>query len=977
MTPERWKRVREILEAALEFAPDKRAGFLDEACSSDSSLRKEVETLISSHEEAGAFLQVAAVNEISKLFKDEVNQSLEGRIVGPYKLIRKIGQGGMGAVYLASRADDEYKKRVAIKLVKRGMDSEEVLNRFRHERQILASLDHANIARLLDGGTTEDGLPYFVMEYVEGTPVDKYCDEQRLSINERLNLFRKVCSAIQYAHQNLVVHRDIKPGNILVTSTGEPKLLDFGIAKLLNPELYAQTILTTALTSRLMTPDYASPEQVRGRKITTATDIYSLGVVLYELLTGHRPYRIESYTQEEIERIICRETIEKPSTAINRIVTAHTGAQQTAITPELVSETREGQPDKLRKRLAGDLDNIVLMAMRKEPERRYVSAEQFSEDIRRHLEGLPVIARQDTFAYRASKFIGRNKIAVAVAVAFLILAVTATVLVINQSIRASRERDKAQRVSQFLVELFNVSDPGEARGNTVTAREILDKGAERIDRELADQPEVQATLMTTIGQVYVKLGLYDAALPLYEKAIATRRKLLGEQSIEYAETLNYLAVLYNSKSDYAKAEQLSREVLAIRRKILGNEHIEVARCLNNIAHTLSEKGDAQAAEPIFREAIAIHRKVGGNEHNELAITLNNLALMLDNMGRYDEAESLYKESLGMRRKVLGDDHPDVASSLNNLAAVYRRKGDLNSAEAMYIEALALARKSLGEKHPTVATMINNLAIVLDSKGNTQEAERLYRESLELRRKNFGEDNPDVATSLNNLGLLLFNRGDYVEAEKLYHQALAVHRKLLGNEHRAIAVDLNNIGILLLAKKDYAGAVDVLRESLAVYRKAFGEETVDVARSLGNLSLALYEKGEYEEAEQMVQQSLEKRRRLLPPENPDIALSLLSLGRMLSEHGKAQSAEPLIREGIEIRRKALPAGHWQLDEAESVLGGCLAALKRFEEAEPMLLESYAALKSKRPATDRRVEQARKRLLVFYTASNKPAKAAQYR
>ena len=430
--------------------------------------RSEKKSKRSSHltKRRGAFLQDAAFDEITKLFKDEDNQLLEGQVIGPYKLIRKIGQGGMGAVYLASRDDDEYKKRVAIKLVKRGMDSEEVLNRFRHERQILASLDHPNIARLLDGGTTEDGLPYFVMEYIEGTPVDTYCDERRLSINERLNLFRKVCSAISYAHQNLVVHRDIKPGNILVTSNGEPKLLDFGIAKLLNPELYAQTILTTALSTRLMTPDYASPEQVRGRKITTATDIYSLGVVLYELLTGHRPYRIKSYTQEEIERIICRETIEKPSTAINRVVTGKDGAQQTAITPEIVSETREGQPEKLRKRLAGDLDNIVLMAMRKEPERRYVSAEQFSEDIRRHLEGLPVIARKDTFAYRASKFIRRNKIGVAAAAAFLILAVTATALIINQSIRASRERDKAQQVSRFLVELFNVSDPGEARGNT-------------------------------------------------------------------------------------------------------------------------------------------------------------------------------------------------------------------------------------------------------------------------------------------------------------------------------------------------------------------------------------------------------------------------------------------------------------------------------------------------------------------------------
>jgi eukaryotic-like serine/threonine-protein kinase len=976
MTPERWKQVKGILEAALEASSKERAALLDKACLDDPALRKEVEELLASYDED--FLEQTPLDGLKQALAEDQSQALEGHFIGPYKIIRELGKGGMGAVYLALRADDQYKKRVAIKLVKRGMDTDEVLNRFRHERQILASLDHPNIARLLDGGTTEDGLPYFVMEYIEGQPIDKYCDDNRLTTVERLKLFQTVCSAVHYAHQNLVVHRDLKPSNIIVTNEGVPKLMDFGIAKLLNPDLYAQTLVPTALSLRLMTPDYASPEQVKGKGITTASDVYSLGVMLYELLTGHRPYQFKTYTPQEIERVICEEQPEKPSTAINRVETTPTpdGATKIMITPELVSRTREGQVDKLKKKLAGDLDNIVLMAMRKEPLRRYASVEQFSEDLRRHLEGLPCLARKDTFAYRTGKFMRRNKIAVAVAAAFLILTVASAVLIVKQSIRAARERDKAQQVSAFLVELFNVSDPGEARGNAITAREILDKGAQRIERELAKEPEVQATLMNTIGQVYAKLGLYEAARPLYEKALQTRREIFGEESIEVAESLNSLAILYGAKSDYANAESLSRQVLAIRRKVLGKEHIEVARSLNNLAHTLSEKGNTQEAEPLFREAVAMHRKVAGNEHNELAITLNNLALLLDSTGKYEEAEALFKEALAMRRKLLGDDHPDTAAGLNNLAGVYRRTGALPAAEPLYHEALTITRKSLGAEHPTVATMMNNLAMLLSLLDKKPEAERLYRESLEIRRKHFGEENSDVATSLNNLGLLLYERGDYAEAEKLYRQALAIHRKLLGNEHRSVAIDLNNLGLLFSAKKDYPAAVHTLRESLAVYRQAFGEETIEVARGLGNLGFALYEKGDYEEAEKMARQALEKRRRLLSPEHSDIALSLLSVGRMLSERGKAQEAEALIREGLEIRRKNLAAGHWQIDEAESVLGGCLAALKRFAEAEPILLQSYAALKAKRPTGDRRIEQASKRLLNLYTLWGKPDKAAPY-
>jgi len=424
---EAWHRIEEVFVAALEHESFERDKFLDEACANDEPLRAEVDSLLASHEQAGGFIEAPAVAFVHELLTDEltgsdeeaaVAPSLSGQRVGNYAIERELGRGGMGTVYLAHRADDQYKKLVAIKIVRRGMDTNDIVRRFRNERQILASLEHPNIARLLDGGTTGDGVPYIVMEYVEGVTITNYCDEQRLKTTERLQMFRIVCAAVQHAHQNLVVHRDLKPSNMLITADGTPKLLDFGIAKLLSPELSDDTSEHTLTELRILTPDYASPEQVRGETLTTTSDIYSLGVVLYELLTGHRPYHLINHAPHELARVIGEQQPAKPSTAAASVEILTRGDDtkpQTAITPEAVSRARDTQPDKLHRLLSGDLDNVILMAMRKEPARRYSSVGQFSEDIRRHLDGLPVIARTDTFQYRSQKFIQRNKLGVAAA----------------------------------------------------------------------------------------------------------------------------------------------------------------------------------------------------------------------------------------------------------------------------------------------------------------------------------------------------------------------------------------------------------------------------------------------------------------------------------------------------------------------------------------------------------------------------------
>lgn len=944
MKPERWRQIDQIFQAALDRDARERPAFLEQACAEDASLLAEVQSLIKADDEARSFIEAPLLEDATTILAQQNDGSLTSRLIGPYKIIREIGRGGMGTVFLASRADDQYRKAVAIKLISRGMDTDSILSRFRHERQILASLDHPNIARLLEGGTTEDGLPYFVMEYIEGQTIDHYCDTHRLITSDRLKLFRTVCSAVHYAHQNLIVHRDIKPTNILVTTEGIPKLLDFGIAKLLKPEMYAQTIAPTETMVRPMTPDYASPEQVRGQQITTASDVYSLGVLLYELLTGHRPYRLFSSKLNEIERVICEQEPEKPSTAINRTVAVSNSDLETKITltPESVSKTRDGQPDKLRRKLAGDLDNIVLMAMRKEPLRRYVSVEQFSDDIRRHLDGLPVIARKDTFGYRSGKFIRRHKAAVAAAavIAALVIGFVATTIMQSARIgrerdRAELERDKAARVSSFMVDLFNVSDPSEAKGNAITAREILDKGADKVRQELRDQPEVQATLMDTIGRVYRSLGLYDRAAPLLDEALRLRREQLGKDHPDVAATMKTIAGLMKDKGDYEASEKIFREVLDMRRRQFGSEHAEVAVALNDLSSVYYSEGKLEEAEKFNREGLAIQRKLFGNESKEVAHSLTDLAEVLLQKGDYVEPEPMFREALAIQRKLLGNEDPTVGLTLNNLASLFYQRGDYPAAESMMREVIALDIKIFGEEHPTVAYDFNNVGATLKMQGNFEAAEPLERKALAIRRKTLGPDHPLVALSLTNLGMTLRSEGNYGEAEPLF------------------------------------------RESIAISRKRFGQEDRNVANPIHGLAMMFHYKGDLAAAEPLYREALAMRRKVLPPGHDEIADSMVGLADLLNDKHDGKDAETLVREALEMLRKKLPAGNWRIADAESVLGGSLTTQRRFAEAEPLLLSSYPIIKEKRGEREPRAKRALARLADLYQAWGKPDKVALYR
>jgi serine/threonine-protein kinase len=601
-----------------------------------------------------------------------------------------------------------------------------------------------------------------------------------------------------------------------------------------------------------MTPEYASPEQVRGGAITTATDVYALGVVLYELLTDQRPYQFATYVPAEIERAICDTEAARPSDAVERMK-AEGGSLKGG---RFFSHPSSfiPHPSDLR----GDLDNIVLMAMRKEPARRYPSVEKFSEDIHRHLDGLPVIARPDTFTYRAGKFVRRHRVGVAAAtlVLFSLLGgIFATTYAARQALaerdRANQAAATAEAVTQSLMSVFEFADPGNSRGNTITAKELLDQGAEKVVRELKDQPAVQAKLMDTIGGLYQSIGVYDRAQPLLEEALKLRRQTLGAEHADVATSLQHLAALAAQNGNYPAGETQGREALAMRRKLLGAEHADVAESMNTLGTLLLARGNRAEAEPMLRGGLAMRRKLLGPEHKDVATSLTGLGRLLSEQGKFAEAADVYRQSLELHRKLYGEEHPLVATGLNNLAAMLQELTDFNGAEPLFREALAMRRKLLGPEHPDIIPSMANLASLLQDKREYDEAEQLYRQAIELRIKLFGENHPNLTITMNNLAMLLKEKGDWVGAEDLFRQSLALRRKLFGEDHTETATALANLGGCYFDKGQYNEALQLYRQSLDTFLKKLPPDHWMVYRTRSYIGGALTKLKRYGEAEEQL------------------------------------------------------------------------------------------------------------------------------
>ncbi len=800
MTPAEWEIVKELVDRALELLPEERARFLDKHCPTPK-IREEVESLIRSYEEAETLLDEPVVPNLHLVPLPE--NEWVGQRVGPYFLLAEIGRGGMGTVYRAIRADDEFQKQVAVKLVKPGMDSEAILQRFRHERQILASLDHPYIARLLDGGTTKDGVPYFVMEYIEGLNLLEYADANRLNTTERLRLFRKVCSAVEYAHRNLVVHRDLKPGNILVTSEGDPKLLDFGIAKLLVSDLLANGSDPTVSEIRAMTPDYASPEQIRGERITTASDIYQLGLILYELLTGHKPYRVKGMSPPEALRVICEDEPARPSTVINRVEVITQAGQDIKLTPEVVSRTREGDVNRLRRRLSGDLDNIVLMTLRKEPERRYLSVEQLGRDIDRHLAGRTVTARKDTVLYRTRKFVRRNR---GIVLAGSLLGVTLAAGVAStawQSWRAQRRFNEVRQLANAF--LFEVDGAIAALPGSTPARErIVHLGLEYLDR-LASEAGGDRGLQRELAAAYQKvgdilggsfnanLGRSAEALASYKKALAIRQSLVAgdpasrELRDELASSLATVGDMQLAMGDIDDAIASLRQALAIREQLVSEDPSD-PKALKELASTYSQlvrpligKADwPQIAELRRREVDIYDRLKSANPADESArlgwaAANSNLGWALSHLpgpGGLDR----YEESIAIQEAHLSQNPTDaqtrfeLARSYAQLSTILERRGHID-------QALTYAQKSLTERQ-TLANSDPEDVRVRNFLSDSQRA--VGRLLLAMGRI-------DEAISIISRSVAISERVAAIDADDVFAQiGLGISRAMLGRAHRARA-----------------------------------------------------------------------------------------------------------------------------------------------------------------------------------------------
>jgi eukaryotic-like serine/threonine-protein kinase len=714
MNPE----LESLFEQAAGLPATEREQFLAEHCS-DPDLRRELELLLAHDRGAETFLQRAVSEEASSVLQTLV--FAPGQRLGPYRVLSIIGRGGMGLVYLAERADGKFEQRVAIKVLQSDVDLPLLSDRAQQECRILASLQHPNIAHVLDAGVSYDGLPYFVMEYVDGLPLDRYCERHHLSLRDRLRLLLPLCDALHLAHQKLIVHRDLKPDNILVTEQGVPKLLDFGIAKVLDEVPVSPQNTAT----RILTPEYASPEQARGEPVTTATDIYSLAGVLYKLLTGCAPHQTKDKSPMEMVRAICEEEVRRPS--------------------------------ELRRELAGDIDSILLKALHEDPQQRYRSVDQFAADLESWLEGRPVLAVPPSLGYRARKFGRRHRVGLATASAVALALFVAAVVSIREGIRANREAAVAEAVNEFLQNDLLAQAGASAQSGRGTkpdpdlkVRTALDRAAERIEGKFTKQPEVEASIRDTMGLTYSDLGLYPEAQRQLERALELRRRVLGPEDARTLKTLTRLGWAADLQGKYAEAELLESQAVEAQRRVLGPEHPDTLRSINNLAVVYDDEGKHAQAEALDVQTLEIRKRLLGPEHPDTLGSINNLAVDYVRDGKYAQAEGLLAQALETEKRVLGPEHPDTLASSANLAAIYFQEGKYAQAEALFTQQLEIRKRVLGPEHPDTAQTLYNLACAAAQRGDKDRAIALLSQSVDhgLPRNNDLEiENDTDLTSL--------------------------------------------------------------------------------------------------------------------------------------------------------------------------------------------------------------------------------------
>jgi eukaryotic-like serine/threonine-protein kinase len=895
----RWERLQDLFGTAVALPADRREAYL-RSITDDPDLLAEVAALLAAHDDAGPLDRIAqCLGSIGAPEEEQATPIPVPDRVGPYAIVRLIAHGGMGSVYLAERADEQFRYTVALKLLRRDLETEELRRRFLLERQILAQISHPNIARLLDGGITESGQPYFVMEYVAGAPLDRHCDEQQLSIRQRLALFRTVCDAVRHAHRHLVVHRDLKPANVMVTDDGQVKLLDFGIAKALDATSFPGAFGGTQVGYRALTPEYASPEQLRDEPVTTASDVYQLGLLLHQLLAGQLPPLAAVPGSKSAGSRILR----KPSVAVRAGAPSTEPSVAGGHDVQRIAAARASTPDRLSRQIAGDLDNIVLLALREEPAYRYKSVDGLDDDIRRHLEGLPVAARAYTVPYVAARFLRRHRIGAAMSLLAIVLLLAFAVTTGLQARRVTAERDRAQQVSSLLVNLFEGASPDVSRGDTITVVQVLGRGAERVRETLADQPALQSTMLGVLAEVFHDLGQDTMAATLAREALSLSVAAGGQTRLEAITNLLRLSDILASLGALDSASVYTARAVMLSSRYLGRRSQVTGYALQAHAFVLQLQGDLDAARPRLEKAIDIFRASDGDSARlRVASALVNLAWMKENRGHLDSAIVDMEASLAIRRALLHADDPVLANSLAGLGSLLIRQGNRAQAEVVLAEALRRTEQIYPAGHPSIAGIQRISAGLLERTGQFDRAESLYRAALTSYENAQGPHSLGVAQTAHSLGAFLhFRRGDALEAEALLHQAAAIFADLRGPDDPWTAVVESN------------------------------------------LAAALYSQGRHREAATILQRAVPNLASRYPPTATILGGPLSNLGMVMAALGDLAAADSLLRRAREIIR-TMPDNETQLARVDAALGMCLLKRRNTEEAESLLRGAVEALRA---------------------------------
>jgi eukaryotic-like serine/threonine-protein kinase len=824
--------------------------------------------------------------------------------IGPYRLVRKLGEGGMGQVWLAEQTAP-FQRLVAIKLIRAGVSDNILLERFESERQALARMNHPAIAKVFDAGTTPEGTPYFVMEYVPGIPITRYCDQKRLSIPQRLELFIKVCEGVQHAHQNAIIHRDLKPANILVTeldSKPGPRIIDFGIAKAVAACDPLATMFTRA-GHFIGTPAYMSPEQADPdiRDVDTRSDVYSLAVILYELLTGTLPFDPTQWRSEVMQHALKRLREEDPPPPSLQYQKKSTTERDTATQ---AARLRSTEPQDLVSQLRGDLDWIALKALERDRARRYGTPNELASDLHNFLNHEPVFARPASAAYRLQKYVRRHRLGVSVAAAGLLLLVAFSILqgiqirrITAERDRTARERDRANRIADFMTKMFRVADPGEARGNSITARQVLDKASDDIDTGLAKDPDLQARMMDIIGTVYDNLGLYSRAEALTRQSLDILRKTLGPDHFDVLRLENNLGNILYDEGKYKEAEKLYRHAYDSFRARVGPDDIKTLQSMDDLANAIYEQGRYPESEMLYRQALDSSRRSLGPDHRETVIQMGNLANNLGAEGRYADAEVLDNQVLDARRRTLGSDHPEALRAMSDLGATLFLEGKYAQAEAIFRQTLDERRRVLGPEHPETLLTIYNIAGSVKKQDRLAEAEKLYRQALAAQTRTLGAEHPDSVHTMTDLSNTLADEGQFAPAIQLARDALAILARTQGPQNPVTLQTMTNLGWTLRQAGQLSEAEKLTRQAYDTQRRALGPDNPLTISTLDNLGSVLQAEHRYSEAEPLSRQALETRRRVLGPDHPDTAGSTYNLACLAALQGHTDDAFTLLDQAI--------------------------------------------------------------------------------